>query len=100
MSDGETPLILEACPIVKGPISLSFCLPSVDIECSFSNSKFVGSPNTIIKELKLKDYLGVPLPVFDMHSFGSAFDMAVEKYGSSKEKRFWWRGNVYTTEKK
>ena len=58
------------------------------------------SPNTIIKELKLKDYLGVPLPVFDMHSFGSAFDMAVEKYGSSKEKRFWWRGNVYTTEKK
>ena len=69
---------------------------------SSSSTSFI--PSTciflFIKELKLKDYLGVPLPVFDMHSFGSAFDMAVEKYGSSKEKRFWWRGNVYTTEKK
>ena len=58
------------------------------------------SPNTIIKELKLKDYLGVPLPVFDMHSFGSAFDMAVEKYGSSKRKTLLVEEDVYTTEKK
>ena len=29
-----------------------------------------------------------------------AFDMAVEQYGSSKEQRFWWHGNVYTTEKR
>ena len=48
----------------------------------------------------MKEYLGDPLPVFDMHSFGSAFDMAVDQYGSSKEERFWWKGNVYTTEKR
>lgn len=57
-------------------------------------------PNTIVKELEMKEYLGVQLPVFDIHSFGSAFDMAVDQYGSSKEERFWWHGNVYTTEKK
>ena len=55
-------------------------------------------PNTIVKELEMKEYLGAQLPVFDMHSFGSAFDMAGDQYGSSKEERFWWHGNVYTTE--
>jgi hypothetical protein len=25
--------------------------------------------------------------------------MAVSQYGSSKEQRFWWNGNVYTTER-
>ena len=59
----------------------------------------IKDPNTIVKELKTKEYLGSMLPVFDIHSFGSAFDMAVDQYGSSKEQRFWWRGNVYTTEK-
>lgn len=58
------------------------------------------NPNTIVKELDMKNYLGVDLPVMDMHSFGSAFDMAVDQYGSSSEQRFWWRGNVYTTEKR
>ena len=60
----------------------------------------IKNPNTIVKELELKEYLGDMIPVFDMHSFGSAFDLAVEQYGSSKEQRFWWYGNVYTTEKK
>ena len=60
----------------------------------------IEDPNTIVKELETKEYLGDLLPVFDMHSFGSAFDMAVEQYGSSKEERFWWKGNVYTTEKR
>jgi hypothetical protein len=60
----------------------------------------LADPNTIVKELEMKDYLGDPLPVFDMHSFSSAFDMAVDQYGSSKEERFWWKGNVYTTEKR
>ena len=46
----------------------------------------------------MKDYMGVKIPVFDMHSFGSAFDMAVEQYGSSKNQLFWWNGSVYTTE--
>ena len=56
--------------------------------------------NTIVKELEMKEYLGAQLPIFDMHSFGSAFNMAVDQYGSSKEQRFWWHGNVYTTEKR
>ena len=60
----------------------------------------IEDPNTIVKELDMKSYLGAMLPVFDMHSFGSAFDMAVEQYGSSKEQRFWWKGKVYTTEKR
>ena len=60
----------------------------------------VKDPNTIVKELAMKEYLGISLPVMDMHSFGSAFDMAVEQYGSSKEQRFWWHGKVYTTEKR
>lgn len=60
----------------------------------------IKDPNTIVKELEMKKYLGVPLPIMDVHSFGSAFDLAVEQYGSSKNKRFWWHGRVYTTEKR
>ena len=55
-------------------------------------------PDTTTKELETKEYLGVQIPVFDMNSFGAAFNMAVSQYGSSKEQRFWWNGNVYTTE--
>ena len=51
-------------------------------------------PNTIVKELEMKEYLGEMIPVLDIHSFGSAFDVAVGQYGSSKEQRFWWHGNV------
>ena len=58
----------------------------------------IEDPNTIVKELELKDYMGTLIPVFDMHSVGSAFDMAVEQYGASKTQLFWWHGNVYTTE--
>jgi len=69
-------------------------LTNLELETAIKN------PNTIVKELGMKEYLGTPLPVMDMHSFGSAFDMAVEQYGSSKEQRFWWHGKVYTTEKR
>jgi len=55
-------------------------------------------PDTTTKELETKEYLGVQIPIFDMNSFGAAFNMAVSQYGSSKEQRFWWNGNVYTTE--
>ena len=48
----------------------------------------------------MKNYLGELIPVLDMHSFGAAFNMAVDQYGSSKEQKFWWHENVYTTEKK
>lgn len=69
-------------------------LANLELETAIKN------PNTIVKELGMKEYLGTQLPVMDMHSFGSAFDMAVEQYGSSKEQRFWWHGKVYTTEKR
>jgi hypothetical protein len=38
--------------------------------------------------------------VIEMHSFGSAFDLAVAQFGSSPDKKFFWRGTVYTTEKR
>ena len=60
----------------------------------------IADPNTIVKPLEMKEYLGTEIPVFDMHSFGSAFDMAVEQYGASNKQLFWWKGNVYTTEVK
>ena len=31
----------------------------------------IENPNTIVKPLEMKDYMGVKIPVFDMHSFGS-----------------------------
>ena len=40
------------------------------------------------------------LPVYDVPTFSSAFDMASYQLGSSKEQKFWWKGKVYTTEKK
>ena len=69
-------------------------LAAVEMEAAIKD------PNTIVKELEMKEYLGAMLPVIDMHSFGSAFDLAVEQYGSSKEQKFWWLGRVYTTEKR
>ena len=40
------------------------------------------------------------IPVFDMNSFGAAFNMAVQSiWLESKEQRFWWNGSVYTTER-
>ena len=54
--------------------------------------------NTIVKELEMKDYNGTLIPVFDTNSFASAFNMAVDQYGSSKTQLFWWKGRVYTTE--
>ena len=55
--------------------------------------------DTSIAKPKTKEYLGVMLPMFEAESFNSAFNMAVDKYGSSKKQKFWWRGRVYTTEK-
>ena len=51
-------------------------------------------------ELEMKQYLGVKLPVFNTYSFSSAFRTAVNKYGSSRDQKFWWNNNVYTTERK
>ena len=56
-------------------------------------------PLTIINTLGTINYLGEEIPVIEMHSFGSAFDLAVEQFGSSPKTKFYWRGTVYTTEK-
>lgn len=56
-------------------------------------------PLTIINTLTTINYLGEEIPVIEMHSFGSAFDLAVEQFGSSPNTKFYWRGTVYTTEK-
>ena len=56
-------------------------------------------PLTIINTLTTINYLGEEIPVIEMHSFGSAFDLAVEQFGSSPNTKFFWRGTVYTTEK-
>ena len=42
MSEGETPDILDAWPMVLGLISESFCRPSEDIDWAFSYLKFIG----------------------------------------------------------
>ena len=92
---GATHLINEMTIAPKHPDKMTAEeLATAEMEAAIED------PNTIVKELKTKEYLGSMLPVFDIHSFGSAFDMAVDQYGSSKEQRFWWRGDVYTTEKR
>ena len=58
------------------------------------------NPLTIVTELETINYLGEEIPVLDMHSFGSAFDTAVAEFGSSADTKFYWRGTVYTTEKR
>jgi len=60
----------------------------------------INDPLTIVQKLTTINYLGEEIPVLDMHSFGSAFDTAVEQFGSSKTTKFYWRGIVYTTEKR
>jgi hypothetical protein len=57
-------------------------------------------PMTIYKKLNTINYLGQDIPVIESHSFGSAFDTAVEQFGSASDTKFYWKGTVYTTEKR
>ena len=57
-------------------------------------------PMTIYKKLNTINYLGQEIPVIESHSFGSAFDTAVEQFGSAADTKFYWKGTVYTTEKR
>ena len=56
--------------------------------------------NHSANKLSTINYLGEEIPVIEMHSFGSAFDLAVAQFGSSSKTKFYWRGTIYTTEKK
>jgi len=90
---GATHLIDEMTIAPRRPEQMSSEeLVAIELESA------VADPNTIVKPLEMKEYMGTEIPVFDMHSFGSAFDMAVEQYGASNKQLFWWKGNVYTTE--
>ena len=60
----------------------------------------IENPLTIVTKLETINYLGEEIPVLDMHSFGSAFDTAVAQFGSNADTKFYWRGSVYTTEKR
>ena len=57
-------------------------------------------PYTIVQKLGIATFNGKEIPVIEMASFGSAFDMAVSQFGSGSDILFSWRGNVYTTEKR
>ena len=57
-------------------------------------------PYTVVQKLGIATFNGKEIPVIEMASFGSAFDMAVSQFGSGSDILFSWRGNVYTTEKR
>ena len=56
----------------------------------------MNDPLTIVNKLSTINYLGQEIPVIEMHSFGSAFDLAVAQFGSDSNTLFYWRGTVYT----
>ena len=57
-------------------------------------------PYIIVQKLDLVNFNGQEIPVMEMASFSSAFDMAVNQFGSARSILFSWNGNIYTTEKK
>ena len=57
-------------------------------------------PYTIVQKLGTTTFNGKEIPVIEMSSFGSAFEMAVNQFGSDSSILFSWKGNVYTTEKR
>ena len=73
--------------------------PKRNVNINKQKGPTIKTSNIITPKLETKNYLGNLIPVFDTDSFGSAFNMAAVKYGSSKEQKFWWRGKVYTTER-
>ena len=78
---------------------LSTTLDSKDKELKTAQLELKNNSERSIK-LEMKEYLGDELPVFNTYSFSSAFRVAAEKYGSSKDPKFWWNNNVYSTERK
>ena len=57
-------------------------------------------PYTIVQKLGTTTFNGKEIPVIEMASFGSAFEIAVNQFGSGDSILFSWKGNVYTTEKR
>jgi hypothetical protein len=57
-------------------------------------------PYTIVQKLEMVHFNGKEIPAINIASFNSAFDMAVNQFGSARNTLFFWKGNVYTTEKR
>ena len=57
-------------------------------------------PYTIVQKLGMTAFNGKEIPVIEMAPFGSAFEIAVNQFGSGSSILFSWKGNVYTTEKR
>jgi hypothetical protein len=57
-------------------------------------------PYTIVQKLDLVNFNGQDIPVINIASFNSAFDMAVNQFGSASDILFSWKGDIYTTEKR
>jgi hypothetical protein len=57
-------------------------------------------PFTFVQKLEVQNIDGQEIPIINIASFNSAFDMAVTQFGSGKDILFSWKGNVYTTEKR
>lgn len=57
-------------------------------------------PFTIVQKLEVQNIHGQEIPIINIASFNSAFDMAVTQFGSGKDILFSWKGNIYTTEKR
>ena len=53
-----------------------------------------------IKQETEKDFQGTLFPIIKTNSFNDAFKKAVLEYGSGENQKFWWKGNIYTTEQK
>ena len=57
-------------------------------------------PYTIVQKLEMVHFNGKEIPAINIASFNSAFDMAVNQFGSARNTLFFWKGNIYTTEKR
>ncbi|MDC0204686.1 S46 family peptidase [Flavobacteriales bacterium] len=51
-------------------------------------------------QIKTKSFKGKLIPVLEGLTFDVVFKKAKTEYGVSKEQKFWWQDNIYTTEQK
>ena len=49
-------------------------------------------------QINKREFKGELIPVIEEGFFEIAFKKAKTQYGVSKEQKFWWKGNIYTTE--
>ena len=57
-------------------------------------------PYTIVQKLEMVHFNGKEIPAINIASFNSAFDMAVNQFGSARNTLFFFFFFIYTTEKR